>query len=930
MIAKLQPDRTIALRGFDHLGASGALHSASPTGFTVTGNFRDASDFCVLMLWDVDDYYEHPSIKYLPDPNFAGLTLTFDVLYTGLEPLDSNKFPTIAWPYLEFINMDGTSGHVTLFNYATQAGGNYTAASATFTVVDNGLQPYDRVTLWYLNLAFDYIVPGSTTGVTATTIASSLAGQINGTDYTGLGIAIGLSATVNANQIIVTATKPGVDGNMIQLYQLNKTPTLVITPSAANLSGGDSGAVWQIALDFSALGLTAVRQMWLTFAPPLANSAAYTAADWEATFTNWTLAGPITTQTLQVAGLNSVRIQQSDSACTYSGTWESVTGFYDQAFAQRATSLGSTVRIQYNSAVTHDLYIGTLLAADAGLAGIQLDGDTQTTLDCALSNTDVVITRRQVRTSVAPGSHVVTIVLTLGQYIDFNFLEAAFASDIPDPLAARPTLSPALDFDTDHTYKLSPARILWVLDQLGFTGPINEYLGVFWWNQRVNVNGTIPTLTVAFGGTWTDGDSIFLEIGAPLASDPTQIDPSQPVSLISKSVFPADTSATIAAHFAAYINALFSGIWASASGPNLIVSVRSANYEFALAVSNQTQTVAGTITLSGSLAGGNLGDWFVDPTQSPTLNAGAIAWHSDFYALCQTRGTQVVTSVSMELVNPPASYAALFNDGTPVTTATGFGSYNSTQCAVGGPILAFQQTVLSDIAGLQVAAGLSPFVQLGEFLWWFFAELNVPSMAYYDPATVAAAEIALGRPLVVFATPNDDPSINGGADAVFLRNRLRDHVATLVSALRAAYPSILIEVLLPLDVNYPIPVGPAGAQVGGMLNNFVNIPVEWQSYSTAGFDSLKIEALSFGSTTRSLDLANSAITTGFAVSWPNANRRYLVPVFGTASPWQKEVNLAILAGYSIVNLWALDHICLYGWNVTPYAFCGCARSCFLG
>ncbi len=77
------------------------------------------------------------------------------------------------------------------------------------------------------------------------------------------------------------------------------------------------------------------------------------------------------------------------------------------------------------------------------------------------------------------------MVLTLGQYIDFNFLEAAVPSGIPAPLTARTNLSAALDFDTDHTYKLSPARILWILNQLGFAGPINEYLGVFWWNQRV-------------------------------------------------------------------------------------------------------------------------------------------------------------------------------------------------------------------------------------------------------------------------------------------------------------------------------------------------------------------------------------------------------------------------------------------------------------
>jgi hypothetical protein len=468
-IYKLQPNRTLALRGFDHLGASGALHSATASSFKVTGNFRDASDFCVLIVWDADDFYEHPSIKYLPDSNFANLVLTFDVQYTGLQPLDSKKYPTIDWPYLDIVNMDGTTAQVRLFDHAVQAGGTYQAASAVFTIVDSGLQPYDHVTLWYRNFAFDYLVPDPAGGVTASTIAVELANQINAQDYVSAGAVVGLVAAENGNQITITADRPGADGNMAALLAVNKNTNLEITPTQANLSGGSSDAVWQVTLDFSALGFTDIRQMWLTFAPALANASAYSGGDWEAVFTNWTLSGPEDTTKLQVAGPDSVRVQQSDSGCSYSGNYACVTGFYDQAFAQRLTGIGSTARIRYNSAATHDLYVGTLLASDAGIAGIQLDGDSQTDLKCTLpAGSDVVYARRKVRSNVAPGEHVVTMVLTLGQYFDFNFLEAAVPSDISDPLPARNNLSPALDYDTDHTYKLSPARILWNFDQLGF------------------------------------------------------------------------------------------------------------------------------------------------------------------------------------------------------------------------------------------------------------------------------------------------------------------------------------------------------------------------------------------------------------------------------------------------------------------------------
>ncbi len=108
---------------------------------------------------------------------------------------------------------------------------------------------------------------------------------------------------------------------------------------------------------------------------------------------------------------------------------------------------------------------------------------------------------------------------------------------------------------------------------------------------------------------------------------------------------------------------------------------------------------------------------------------------------------------------------------------------------------------------MQSAAGLTPNVQYGEFLWWYFAGPN-GGMAYYDDETMAAAQTALGRPLYIFNTPNDDPTVNGGADALFLRNRLRDYVSDLVSDLRSAYPTAACEVLWPYDVNYPAPFQP--------------------------------------------------------------------------------------------------------------------------
>jgi len=66
VINKLQPDRTIYLNGFDGFGAAVALHHASPTGFEVTGVFRDQADFAVFLLWDADDSFVHYSDPVVP------------------------------------------------------------------------------------------------------------------------------------------------------------------------------------------------------------------------------------------------------------------------------------------------------------------------------------------------------------------------------------------------------------------------------------------------------------------------------------------------------------------------------------------------------------------------------------------------------------------------------------------------------------------------------------------------------------------------------------------------------------------------------------------------------------------------------------------------------------------------------------------------
>ncbi|HYA18372.1 MAG TPA: hypothetical protein VEF06_12955 [Bryobacteraceae bacterium] len=1064
-INKLQPDRTLYLRGFNTFAAAASIHDASPTGFTISGTFRDPADFAVAVLYDADNYFEHPSIKYLPDFNLSGLTLSFDLNYSdGVQPIDSPKFNWIDWATLDCALANGSTASIPLFNNAMLVDPAFPAATGAFNLTSTStVQPFDRVTLWYLNTAFDYIAPGTNptsaqfsffagtvgavhsitingatysytevSGDTGATVASALisavnsapdpwcvaatgaasnevlltvrpgqegnnialsasdgnasvtiyqssttiaaaalAAQINQTsNWTTINSVHALMATASGSRIQITAARYGTvnvsgtevtlvsgapfggitagatillagagytvanvqsptaltltssatsgsnvlyvaprggrDGNMIQMYALSKTSTLSAAQSTVQFSGGSSAVTWNCTIDFTALGIDQLRQCWLTFAPSLSNGAAWTPTEWQAAFSNWTLSGDPDVMKLQVAGPGSVRLEENDAACACTGTWtldDSSSNFYSKYFAVATNDTTATLTVTWTCQFTHNVYVGTSLYSDRAIMNVTIDGVAQPALNCILNTDSAIVTRRLIASNIAPGTHTVVFTMQQAGYFYFDFLEAAVLSDVPDAFAPRTNVSPALDFDTDHSYKLPPARILWIFDQLGYAGPMNEYLGVFWWNERTATGIVYSTARITFSGTFAGGDSIILNLNG---------------TAIGKSVFPADTLSTIAGHFAAFINETFVGSWASASGAVLTITGRSpaSNYTVALSAPQVTSS-AGQATITEAPAAGSYSpaSYVVDDSANPPINRATRDWHADFYAQCASRSREVVTSCSMELVYPPSGYSACFPDGTPVTTATGFGSISSTQCAVGNTnLLAYQKAVYRNIARMQSTAGLTPCVQYGEFLWWFDAEPGV-GMACYDSQTTAAAQAALGRPLHVFLTPNDDPSINSSADATFLRNRLRDHVAALVADIQNAYPTAICEVLWPYDVNYPSVLNDNGSPLGGQLNYFVNLPVEWQQPSTAPFARIKAEALAFATGMRSLSLAAEAIQLFPGFGWSLNDVRYLVPVFGQAIPWVRELSLCWAAGIKAVNFWAFDHICLFNLQV---------------
>jgi hypothetical protein len=1047
-IYKLQPDRTLYLRGFTGVGAAAALCHTSPSGFTTCGVFRDMADFCVLMLYDADNTFEHYSVRYLPDFDLSGVTLTFDLNYQGLQPIDSAKYSWIDWSQLDVIKADGTTHQVRLWDHATLVSANYSVAQGTYTIVaPGGCRPGDQLTLFINNTSFDFLaVGGESAGHVAQTLADNMNAYnwstysnnsvsvistaddtgsltlksartgrvtvsgasvqwIDGAKFPGIasgstiylgGTAYTVSSVLSPTSLRLTAAAPsgtnivylaeygGSDGNSVTAYMLVRPAngSLAVSNPVLSLSGGNSDNVtWRITLDFTALGIDQIRQAWLTFAPKLTTGGPYTDTEWTANFSNWTVNATNNNLALKCAGWGSVRVGNDESqSCTYSGTgWVvAAANNYWRGFARVASRAGDSLTVTYTCLADHDLYLGTSLGKDKGAVSVSLDGDPVTEQNCSLNIDSELVTRRLLRRSVAAGAHTLTLTSLNGNSFLFDYVEAAIPGDIPDPTVTYSNVSPALDFDTDATYKVSPQRLLWNLSKLGFSGPVNEYLGVFWWNQRKRVGSVWNSVTVIFGGTWAAGDAAILTIGT---------------FALRKAVSSWDTPDTIAAHFVYYINAASISMRAEKTGSGqLTIYTRTPNWGDSFAVSQTS--AAGTIQTSGNLNVGVDGIWQVDTAAANPLNYPIRQWHSDFFSGAAALGLPVTTSFSMELVNPPDdgtvanAWKARYFDGTSVETATGFSNLISSQCAPIANMTAYQRSVFRTMAGLQSAAGLTPWLQFGEFLWWFFSSMAQPvgycaftdpisigvaqphgmqtgdrvvvtgvggctaangtwtitviddthftipasangawtvgtgqvrggSMAYYDAVTSAAARAILGRPLFKFTCQDDDPTINGGADAKFLAAQLKAHVDAIRTEVLAQYPDAKFEILYPNDVNNPVCYSGENVQYpqGGRLNAAVNLPSEWKTKAASGLDRFKVEALSWGAQYLNLDLAEQAINFASTpnLSWDVSDIAYLVPWFNGTCPWPYEFHAACARGLAIINFWAYDHLALMSW-----------------
>ena len=163
-LEKLRPDRDLQCFFF-RPSAVAALSAAGPTGFTVSGAWRQQFDWAVIE-WNRDNVYEHPLLRNLPDGDLSGLTLSYKEQRTNCILMDSPLFPTVDWPYLriwaEDAGCDEQLYRVKLADYATVSQGTAVAAEATFTL-QGTLTAGDVVELSWLDENYFHTVTGGDT-----------------------------------------------------------------------------------------------------------------------------------------------------------------------------------------------------------------------------------------------------------------------------------------------------------------------------------------------------------------------------------------------------------------------------------------------------------------------------------------------------------------------------------------------------------------------------------------------------------------------------------------------------------------------------------------------------------------------------------------------------------------------------------------------
>jgi hypothetical protein len=910
---KLRPDQDLQCFFF-HPSAIAALSGTSASGFTLSGTWRQQFDWAVVE-WDRDNVYEHPALRNLPDGDLSGLTLTYDETRTNCIPIDSDLFHTVSWPFLRIWAPDANGVEqvyqVPLAPLATPIQGSYAEAYADFTL-SGTLTAGDFVGLAYLDEHVTYQIggwEGTIENVLVQMVAAfASSSQLRATSagstirvyYTG-GAAIGSGNT-------------GANGNRFSLYSYSCSAsggasTFSWDSEGKTFANGTSPTQWQITIPFNSLqgyidpdystlhtvvNPNQIRRLRWTYSADL-QAGAYARSEFQVQITNWTVTG--TNQVYSVAGPGSLRFEDDSSAMVYSGSWTMPRGNYSGGTIHYSQAQASSLRCTYQSPVAHTLYVGLRYTGSGAQAAVTVDGRNAGVANLLKPGEDVLI--RWPAGQYSAGSHTVTITHQGPANADlyFDFVEAAVPSTSLPTFPDEPRMTLATDWDTDHSLALAPERTAWLIDTLGFKGRANHYIGALWFYELANPAQVYASATVTFSGGPDTNPSITNSVGLTIGG--TQL---------TKLVHMGDTAATLALAFANELNRGYMSFWGKASGNVLTIYSRSmgtAGNSITVAPASSAPSVW-QLTPSGThLAGGVDGTWITDLAATPRLNRAARDWTTSFFAALNGPGIDVASSLSMELGNGDPSTAAGIAQrgplGDPILLPT-----PSLQTNFSPTSLAFWQEAYAEIAAMQAAAGLQPFLQFGEVQWWYFPNNGEPSgpafvdyhgMPFYDAWTISQFQAQYGHPMAQITTNTVNPAAYPN-EVAFLAFVLGNFTTAVMNYVRSTQPQCRFEVLYPTDVNQ------------AALNQIINFPTH--VWTPANLTGLKTECFGF---TLGRDLTQSQETIDTSFGFPVSQRSHLVGIGDSTTAWSKEAQKAVGKKLESVVLFALDQLCLIGYGL---------------
>ena len=616
--------------------------------------------------------------------------------------------------------------------------------------------------------------------------------------------------------------------------------------------------------------------------------------EWQVRISNLTVTGD---RTLKVGG-GAPRIEESDGRCRYESFWEDYR--YGAGWPTQWWSLGHAklcapndaqdrraVTIRYSYPSQHDLYLGTWLGRDAGRIAVSIDGGMPVVHDLYLNDYNGLAAMKRLALGLPAGAHTVEIralfdkhPASTGYYFYFDYLWPLQPQDPPDPPKVYPDVSAAIDFDTDHGYEKPPAWHVWHLKQLGFLGHADVYMGVFWNNKRRRIEATCSNCTVAITAWEPDqplwinlsGTTLYFSPGAGLATE------------------------DIAAHLRAMINVTFPGVWCTSEGGSIHIRSRAPSYNFTISASPHWSISQGAPPLDQP---GAEGDWEMIDTISPVMTQGARNWIRDLAREFKQAGIGTSFAFSMECYLPPMAMAARYWDGEPV-----FLPIPSHQMHFGTRVRDYLKQMYKECADEIAGAGLPIVLQFGETQWWYFP--NASGMPFYDDDTKAAFQARYGRPLHRFLANTDSPHDDIEA-ADFLRDRIWEYCAEVISYVRRFHPSAVFECLWPLDANQG---KPAPSPEFRALNFHVNLPNEWKT-SGYGVKYFRAEGFDYDAWQKNAPLTRQTLEFPLKLGRPASECMYLTGIYGPPDPPIREAyGMWRNRGLYSFCFWAFDQFCL--------------------